>query len=87
MATIVEESVHSLLKHPFFVVDDDVGSLQLQKILQAVVAIDDASVEIVQIAGGKTSTLKGNQRSQVGGMTGIASRIIHSGFAPEEIKP
>ena len=35
VTTIVEKRVHRLLQHPLFVMDDDIGSLQLKKVLQA----------------------------------------------------
>tara|TARA_B100001115_G_C15794962_1_gene392463 strand:+ start:1030 stop:1221 length:192 start_codon:yes stop_codon:yes gene_type:complete len=61
MATVVEESVNGLLKHPLFIVDDDVGRLKLEEILEAVVTVNDPTVEIVEITGREPAALKGNQ--------------------------
>src|SRR5437016_14525731 len=47
MAAIVEESIDGLLQHPFFVADNDFGRLELQQVLQPVIAVDDASIEII----------------------------------------
>ena len=66
MSAIVEQRVHRLLKHPFFIVDDDVGCFQLQKVLQAVVAINHTPVQIVEITRCKTTALQRNQGSQIG---------------------
>ena len=65
MAAVVEERVDRLLQHPLFVVDDDVGRLELQQVLQAVVAVDDAAIEIVEIGGGEAAAFERDQRAQV----------------------
>jgi hypothetical protein len=46
-AAVVEERVDRFLQHAFFVADDDVGRAQLKELLEAVVAVDDAAIEIV----------------------------------------
>ena len=48
--TVVEEGVDRLLEHAALVPDDDLRSVELEQALQAVVAVDDAAVEIVEIA-------------------------------------
>src|SRR5207245_6848728 len=65
MAAIVEESIDGLLQHPFFVADNDFGRLELQQVLQPVIAVDDASIEIIKVRGGKASAFKGDKRAQV----------------------
>ena len=57
--------VDRLLQHALFVADDDVGRAQLHQPLQAVVAVDDAAVEIVEIRGGKAAAIERHQRTQV----------------------
>ena len=64
---IVEKGVHRLLQHPLLIPDDDVRGIQLQESLQAVVPIDDPTIEIVQIRGGKPSPIKRNEGTKVGG--------------------
>src|SRR5262249_12515050 len=47
--SVVEERVDRLLQHALLVAHDDVGRAQLDEPLQAVVAVDDAAIEIVEI--------------------------------------
>ena len=47
VTTVVEERVHRFLEHTHFIMDDDVGRLHLDELLEAVVAVDDATVEVV----------------------------------------
>ena len=65
MTTIVKKGVNRLLKHSFFVMYYNVRSLQLQKILEAIVSVDDSTIQVIQVTGGKTSTFQGNQGAQV----------------------
>ena len=64
-AAVVEQRVDRLLQHALFVADDDVGRAQLHQPLQAVVAVDDAAVEIVEIRGRKAAAVERHQRTQV----------------------
>src|SRR5450432_3679726 len=64
-AAVVEQGVDRLLQHALFVADDDVGGAQLHQPLQAVVAVDDAAVEIVEIRGRKAAAIERHQRTQV----------------------
>jgi hypothetical protein len=66
MASVVEKRVHGLLKHALLVADDDFRSLKLQERLETIVAIDDATVKIVQIGRGKAAPFEGDERAQVG---------------------
>src|ERR1700678_1438011 len=50
-AAVVEEGVDRFLQHAALVADDDLGRVELEQALQAVVAVDDASVKVVEIAG------------------------------------
>ena len=65
-AAIVEERVDGLLKHSLLVADDDFGRLQLDQLREAVVAVDDAPVEVVQVRGRKASAVERHQRAQLG---------------------
>ena len=79
-AVVVEEGVDGLLEHPLLVADDDLGRVQVDELLEPVVAVDDPAVEVVQVAGGEVaaeSSSTSGRRS--GGMTGMHSRTIHSG--------
>ena len=63
--TVVEEAVDGLLQHPLLVVDDDLGSTEVEQSLEAVVAVDDAAVEVVQVGGGEAATVELDHRAQV----------------------
>ena len=62
---VIDQAVHGFLEHAFFVADDDLRRSQLQESLEAVVPVDDATVEIVQIAGGEAATVELNHGPQV----------------------
>ena len=55
---VVEEGVHGFLEHPLLVADDDVRRVQGLQPLQAVVAVDDAAVEVVEVARGETAAVQ-----------------------------
>ena len=63
-APVVEQGVHRLLQHALLVSDDDFRRPQFQQLLQPVVAVDDAAVEIVQVAGREASAVQRNERAQ-----------------------
>src|SRR5262245_10858271 len=46
-ATVVKQCIDRRLKHALFIADDDVRSMQLHELLQTVVAVDNAAVEII----------------------------------------
>ena len=53
------------MQHPLLVADDDVRREQFQQALQAVVTVNDAAIEIVQIGSCKAAGIKRYQRTQV----------------------
>ena len=57
-ASVVDEGVHRLLQHTLLVADDNIGGLQLHEPLQAVVAVDDTAVQVVQIGRSKASAVQ-----------------------------
>ena len=61
-AAVVEQRVHGFLQHALFIAHDDVGRVQLDQLLQPVVAVDDAAIEVVQIGGGETAAIQRHQR-------------------------
>ena len=63
-AAIVEQGVDRFLQHALFVAHDDVGRLQLDQALEAVVAVDDAAIQVVQVGGGETAAIQRHQRAQ-----------------------
>ena len=62
---VVEQRVDRLLQHALFIADDDVGRAQLHQPLQAIVAVDDATVEVVEIGGGEAPAVERHERPQV----------------------
>jgi hypothetical protein len=64
-ATVVEQRVHRLLQHPLLVADDDLRRAKVEQLLEAVVAVDHATVEIVEIRGREPSTVQRHQRPQL----------------------
>ena len=65
-AAVVEERVDSFLQHALFVAHDHFRRVQVHQLLQPVVAVDDAAIEIVQIGGGKAAAIQRHQRAQLG---------------------
>src|SRR4051794_276429 len=64
-AAVVEQSVDGLLEHPLLVVDDDLRRAQVQQPLQAVVPVDDAAVEVVQVGGREAATVELDHRAEL----------------------
>ena len=64
-AAVVEQRVDRLLQHPLLVADDDVGSAQFHQPLQAIVAVDDATVEIVEVGRGEAAAVERHERAQI----------------------
>ena len=65
MPTVIKQRVDCLLKHPLFVTNDDVRRFELEQVLQSIIAVDDATIKIVQIAGRETSAFQRNQWTQI----------------------
>ena len=64
-AAVVEQRVDGLLEHPLLVVDDDLRRAEVEQPLQAVVAVDDAAVEVVEVAGRESATVELDHRPQL----------------------
>ena len=64
-ASVVEQRVDRFLQHALFVAHDDFGSVQVHQLLQPVVAVDHAAIQIVQVGGGKTAAVQWNQGTQL----------------------
>ena len=64
-AVVVEQGVDRLLQHPLLVADDDLGRVEVDQLLEPVVAVDDAAVEVVQVAGGEVAAVEQHERAQV----------------------
>ena len=66
-ATVVEQGVDGLLEHALLVAHDDFGRAELEQLLEAVVAVDDAAVEVVEVRRGKPASVQGDERTKLGG--------------------
>ena len=64
-AAVVEQRVHGLLQHALLVAHDDFRRMQVHQLLQAVVAIDDPAIQIVQVRSRKAAAIQRNQRTQL----------------------
>ncbi len=65
-AAVVEQRVDGFLQHALFIANDHVGRVQLDQLLQPVVAVDDAAIQVVQIGGGETAAIQRDQRAKLG---------------------
>src|ERR1700733_5777106 len=65
-ASVVKQRVNGFLQHALFVADDYIGSVQLHQFLQAVVAVDHAPVQVVQVRSRKPAAIQGHKRTQFG---------------------
>ena len=64
-AAVVEQRVDRLLQHALLVVHDDLGRAEVDHALEAVVAVDDAAVQVVEVRGGETATVELHHRAQL----------------------
>ena len=66
LARVVEERIDGLLQHALLVAQDHHRSLDLDQALEAVVADDDAAVEVVQVRRGETAAVQRHEGTQLG---------------------
>jgi hypothetical protein len=64
-AVVVEQRVDRLLQHPLLVADDHLGRVEVDQLLEPVVAVDDPAIKIVQVAGGEVAAVEHHERTQV----------------------
>jgi hypothetical protein len=65
---VVEEGVNGFLEHALFVAHDDFRRAQFHQLLETVVAIDHATIEIVEIGSREATTIERHQRRSSGGI-------------------
>ena len=63
-AAVVEQRIDRFLQHALLVADDDVRRAQLDQPLQAVVAVDDAAIEVVQVRRREAAAVERHERTQ-----------------------
>jgi hypothetical protein len=64
-AAVVDQGVARLLEHPLLVADDDLGRAELEQPLQAVVAVDDPPVQVVQVGGSEAAAVELDHRAEI----------------------
>ena len=64
-AAVVDEGVHRFLQHTLFIADDDIRRVQIQETFQAIVAIDDAAIQVVQVARREAAAVELHHGAQV----------------------
>jgi hypothetical protein len=47
--TIIDQRINRFLQHPLLIAHDDVGRAKLEQPLETVIAIDDSTVQVVEI--------------------------------------
>ena len=62
---VVEQGVGCFLQHAAFVVENDFWRRQLQQALEAVVAVDEAAIEVVQVARCESATVELHHWAQI----------------------
>ena len=60
---VVEKRIDGLLKHSFFVADDDLGSVEVNQFSQTIVSIDDTTIKIIKIGSRKVARVEQDQRT------------------------
>ena len=63
--TVVEQRVDRFLQHALLVAENDFRRAVRDELLQPVVAVDDAAIEIVQIGRGEAAAVERNERTQI----------------------
>ena len=63
---VVDQGVAGLLQHALLVAHDDLRRVQLQQPLEAVIAVDHAAVQVVEVAGGEAAAVELHHGAQVG---------------------
>ena len=65
-AAVVEQRVDRLLEHALLVPENDLRRAMHDELLQPVVAVDDAAIEIVEIGRGEAPAVERHERTQIG---------------------
>src|SRR6267142_149310 len=64
-AAVVEQCINCFLEHSLFVAENDFRRAVRDELHQPVVAVDDATIEIVQVRRGKPAPVERNEWTQV----------------------
>src|ERR1700691_3769429 len=64
-AAVVKQRVNRLLQHALLIVDDDLRRAEVEQPLEAVVAVDNAAVQVVEVGGRKAPNVELHHRAQL----------------------
>ena len=64
-AAVVEQRVDGLLQHALLVVDDDLRRAEVEQPLEAVVPVDHAAVEVVEVGRGEAAAVELHHRAEL----------------------
>src|SRR6202042_2939111 len=64
-AAVVEERVDGLLQHALLIAHHPLRRMEIHELLEAVVAVDHATIEIVEIRGGEATAVQRNEWAQL----------------------
>jgi hypothetical protein len=62
---VVHQRIDRFLQHALFVAHDDVGRIEFEQALEAVVAVDDAAVQVVEVRRREAAAIERHQRTQI----------------------
>src|SRR5690606_7604533 len=62
---VVEQSIDRFLKHALLVANDDLWSRELLQPLEAIVAVDDAPIEVVEIRAREPAAVERDERTKI----------------------
>jgi len=62
---IVKQGVNCFLQHSLFISDDQFWCLEFDQLFQTVIAIDNTTIEIIQIRSSKSATVQSDQWPQI----------------------
>ena len=68
--SVIKQGIDRLLEHPLLVADDDLRRFELLEPYEAVIAVNDPAVEVVEVARGKAAAIERNEGSDVRGDDG-----------------
>ena len=58
--SVIEQRINGLLQHSLFIAHDHIGRIQLHQLLEPVVAINDAAIEVIEIRRGESASIERN---------------------------
>ena len=62
---VIEQGIDGVLEHPLLVSDDHLRCIEVEQLLQPVVPVDQSSIEIIEVTGGKVTTFEQYQWTEI----------------------